>query len=214
LILGMLLVGIAIAAAPDGDLDGVLDDKDDCPDIVNPYQIDADDDDVGDECDNCVYAPNSDQTDDDADGAGEACDNCPTIANAPDPFTGVQPDEDADGVGDACDNCRSTVNADQADAEHDLIGDACDNCPRVANTDQADADFDGFGDECQPPPEDTGPPGAVRSSGPPAAPMCGCGSGTVSGSFLFVMGVLTRRRGRAGYAPRSARGGPWSTSRT
>jgi hypothetical protein len=36
---------------PDGDADGVPDDRDNCPDDVNPDQPDADDDGIGDACD-------------------------------------------------------------------------------------------------------------------------------------------------------------------
>lgn len=58
----------------DFDGDGVPNDQDNCPTIVNPDQDDHDGDGVGDECDNCADLANSSQTDIDADGVGDACD--------------------------------------------------------------------------------------------------------------------------------------------
>lgn len=58
----------------DADQDGVVDEKDVCPDVFDPNQEDQDLDGVGDACDNCIAIPNSDQTDRDADGYGNLCD--------------------------------------------------------------------------------------------------------------------------------------------
>ena len=57
----------------DEDLDGVLDDVDNCPTAPNSAQRDADEDGVGDECDNCLTVHNPDQEDADGDGRGDAC---------------------------------------------------------------------------------------------------------------------------------------------
>ena len=57
----------------DSDGDGVLDDKDNCPDTQNPGQDDSDGDGRGDVCDNCKNTPNPDQKDTDEDGLGDAC---------------------------------------------------------------------------------------------------------------------------------------------
>ena len=149
----------------DTDADGVLDDRDNCPNAANADQADADNDGVGDACDNCPAVANPGQADADGNGIGDACegggggggggatdadsdgvldanDNCPATANAD------QADADRDGVGDVCDNCVNTANATQTDGDADGIGDACDNCPSVANPGQADADRDGIGDAC------------------------------------------------------------------
>jgi hypothetical protein len=44
-------------AIVDGDGDGIPDDEDNCPSVVNPGQEDADGDDLGDACDSNAYAP-------------------------------------------------------------------------------------------------------------------------------------------------------------
>jgi hypothetical protein len=71
---------------PDGDLDGVPNTADNCPNIANADQADLDGDAAGDACD----------PDDDNDGVADTADNCPMLANA------NQYDEDRDGTGDAC----------------------------------------------------------------------------------------------------------------
>ncbi len=125
-----ILVGGTPLGSPDGDEDGIPDERDNCPDVPNPDQADADGDGLGDACDG----------DGDGDGDGDEIpdesDNCPETAN-PD-----QADADGDGLGDACD----------ADRDNDGIPDATDNCPSVPNPDQADLDGDGRGDACDPTP--------------------------------------------------------------
>ena len=75
---------------PDGDLDGLPDAHDNCPQIGNPDQEDSDDDGIGDACEE------EEEKDSDDDGFLDEEDNCPAVAN-PD-----QADWDADGTGDAC----------------------------------------------------------------------------------------------------------------
>ena len=70
----------------DSDGDGITGTIDNCPDIVNPDQLDNDSDGVGDLCDD----------DDDNDGIIDTEDNCPLYPN-PD-----QLDTDGDGIGDLC----------------------------------------------------------------------------------------------------------------
>lgn len=82
----------------DLDMDGVIDENDNCPDDFNVSQSDSDNDGVGNACDNCIQDYNLTQSDNDNDGVGNACDNCYLVFN-PD-----QIDIDGDGQGDACDD--------------------------------------------------------------------------------------------------------------
>lgn len=121
---------------------------------------DAEQDGVLDQIDNCPLELNPWQTDSDGDGIGDDCDIYPNEFNSP-------PDSDEDGIADHRDNCPLNANSDQTDIDGDLQGDACDprddrpvdsdndgrqdsrdNCPLIANPDQEDLDFDGIGDAC------------------------------------------------------------------
>jgi hypothetical protein len=93
----------------DTDLDGVLDQADNCPAVSNPGQVDVDNDVIGDDCDNCPTVANQQQADTDGDGLGDLCD----------------PDIDNDGVANGVDNCQYVSNADQLDGDNNGIGDAC-----------------------------------------------------------------------------------------
>ncbi len=79
--------GYLIVAPGDIDLDGILDDVDNCPYAFNPTQIDTDGDGFGDTCDPDI----------DGDGDLNAADNCVYLANP------AQLDIDRDGIGDDCD---------------------------------------------------------------------------------------------------------------
>ena len=79
--------GELILAPGDQDLDGIMDDEDNCPETYNPTQTDTDGDGIGDACDSDI----------DGDGDPNATDNCPYNPNA------NQADIDADGLGDECD---------------------------------------------------------------------------------------------------------------
>ncbi len=71
----------------DLDQDGLVNAKDNCPDLYNPNQADMDQDSLGDTCD----------PDDDGDLVFDAVDNCPAIGNP------GQSDVDGDGQGNECD---------------------------------------------------------------------------------------------------------------
>lgn len=127
----------------DSDSDGVIDMRDNCPNVVNHNQEDRNFDGIGDAC-----------SDDDNDGIKWSSDNCPTVKNSD------QKDQNANGIGDACefdtdkdgvpdgvDNCIHTPNPDQKDSDGDGIGDTCDRC-QLFDPDQLDLDRNGIGDVC------------------------------------------------------------------
>lgn len=81
----------------DTDGDGILDNLDNCIDVVNPGQEENDGDALGDACDRCPGVLGDSDHDEDLDQRPDACDACPGL----DDFDGT--DTDADGVGEACD---------------------------------------------------------------------------------------------------------------
>ncbi len=163
--IGAYGVGCVETQCDDADGDGVCDEDDNCPNVVNADQADFDSDGYGDACDNCTNVANSDQFDADGDGVGDVCDNCAAVPNTD------QIDSDGDGVGDACDNCPAVANVDQADFDSDGYGDACDNCVNVANSDQFDVDGDGVGDVCDNCPS-VGNPGQADGDGDRSGDVC------------------------------------------
>ena len=154
-------------AAEDSDNDGVIDDDDNCPSIVNENQEDLDEDSLGDLCDACPLDPENDI---DGDGVCGEVDTCPDASNSDqadldqDGLGDVcDVDDDADGIFDASDNCPLTANSDQSDLDQDGLGDTCDadddadgvadssdNCPLISNVGQSDLEGDGLGDLCDP----------------------------------------------------------------
>ena len=104
----------------DDDLDGVMNDVDNCPNTSNPNQEDFDGDDIGDVCDNDIDGDNILNDDDE-------CPNTPVgeIVNAAG-CSESQLDDDSDGVMNDVDNCPNTSNQNQQDVDGDGIGDVCD----------------------------------------------------------------------------------------
>ncbi|MBI5500153.1 MAG: thrombospondin type 3 repeat-containing protein [Deltaproteobacteria bacterium] len=119
----------------DWDLDGVVNECDNCPLAANPAgrearQADADGDRVGDECDGCPHDPSvtlgpGDGANADGDRYLDRCDWCPRTPAASGPAGAPESDDmdlhgpedadgDGDGVGDRCDNCLDIPNPDQA----------------------------------------------------------------------------------------------------
>ena len=83
-----------VTADPDIDDDGILNDRDNCPNYANKEQTDGDNDGLGDECDACSHDAKNDE---DADNVCGDSDNCPTVAN------GTQADTyGVSTLGDAC----------------------------------------------------------------------------------------------------------------
>jgi hypothetical protein len=140
--------------APDGDMDGVDDVDDNCPQFANKGQADADGDGVGDACDNCATVPNPGQADVDGDGSGDACDTVPgACCGIPAAeCENLPPTECSLAGGTFLGNGTSCL----GDTDGDLVASSCDNCPTVANPGQGDGDGDGAGDACDCDPSNPG----------------------------------------------------------
>ena len=143
----------------DGDGDGIGDDDDNCPDVVNPDQINYDSDPLGNDCDldgdndevpnsedNCPYGElmwiSTSSTDFDGDGCKDSTededDDNDGVSDTEDQFPKNESeteDTDGDGIGD---------NEDEDD-DNDGIDDSEDEFPKNANESQ-DSDGDGTGD--------------------------------------------------------------------
>jgi len=122
----------------DTDMDGILDDVDNCPLIANAGQEDVDMDTVGDICDNCPDIANMDQADDDADGVGDLCDICPGFDDTVDVDMDTFPD------GCDCNDNNASINPDATDIPDNGIDENCDGFDLL--TWYADSDSDSFGD--------------------------------------------------------------------
>lgn len=147
-------------AAGDADGDGVVDQKDQCPDTPQGWKVDQagcaldeDGDGVADAKDRCPNTPQGwpvDQQgcpkDSDSDGIYDATDQCPGTPN------GVkvnklgcliEKDSDADGVVDAKDRCPNTTTGAMVDAsgceldsDADGVVDSLDQCPETPRGDK------------------------------------------------------------------------------
>ena len=167
--------GLTIIAEDDPDKDRVADEDDNCPDRLNPEQIDSDSDGVGDACDNCPLVANENQSDSDHNGVGDACQHVPTPLPTPSPTPtppasptpSPTPPATATPLPTATPIATATPTAsptgtpietpvvsappsDPNDTDGDTVDNATDNCPTISNTDQADDDGDGIGNACDP----------------------------------------------------------------
>ena len=100
--------GLASCLDPDDDNDGVLDPKDNCPDVANPDQSDPDKDELGNACDK----------DDDGDGDPDEIDCAPLVPMA---YHGAK--EICDGIDN---NCNGQVDEGFADFEMDGLANCMD----------------------------------------------------------------------------------------
>lgn len=128
----------------DYDNDWIEDEKDNCPFVFNPEQIDTwatwiwdtcsdkDSDGIIWEKDNCPNVYNPDQKDSDKNGVWDAC----------------ELDSDWDWLPDTIDNCLNVANPNQEDIDSDWVWDACDNCKNKFNLSQEDVDNDWIWDVC------------------------------------------------------------------
>nr|WP_160171431.1 thrombospondin type 3 repeat-containing protein [Marinobacter nitratireducens] len=127
----------------DEDGDGIPDNEDSCPTVVNSG-VDADADGIDDACDTDIGST----SDEDGDGVPNGDDNCPTVANAD------QANKDSDLVGDACDTDADgdgvADKTDNGDGTFSAIDPASggDNCPLTPNESQSDFDSDNVGNAC------------------------------------------------------------------
>jgi rhodanese-related sulfurtransferase len=119
----------------DTDLDGINNDLDNCPAVLNSGQEDGDGDTIGNVCDNCPNNYNRHQIDCDNDGTGDVCD-ADTVDQDGD---GV---DDGEGAGHGCDNCPATSNNDQSDFYPPAGNNCGDLCECEGNFD-GDTDVDG-----------------------------------------------------------------------
>lgn len=97
-ITGPLTEAFRVDNSNDDDKDGVKNDVDNCPNVVNPNQLNTDSDSLGDACD----------SDDDNDGVSDSSDNCRLEENAD------QLDSNGNGVGDVCESdemCFPVINS-------------------------------------------------------------------------------------------------------
>ncbi len=160
----------------DTDNDGLVDNRDQCPDMAGPIQLlgcpDTDGDGVIDKDDRCPntagVALHSGCPDTDKDGIADDNDNCPNTAGVA--SANGCPDADGDGTPDSRDNCpnekglSSNSGCPVYDADNDGLPDKDDACPNQAGPSATkgcpDTDSDGIADRNDLCPTEAGKAGA------------------------------------------------------
>ncbi len=152
---------LAIGRKPqDRDKDGIVNKKDECPDVFGLLEFngcpDKDGDKVPDKIDACPDVAGlkgfKGCPDTDSDGVEDSKDACPTVAGDK-AFNGC-PDTDKDGIEDSKDKCPTAAGLAQfegcPDVDKDGIEDSKDECPTVAGITKyngcPDTDGDGLAD--------------------------------------------------------------------
>lgn len=139
----------------DTDGDGLANDCDNCPFVINLTQTDSNKDGIGDECE-MKNMPNDDASDGGIDGdkIPDDNDNCPFVANSD------QLDSDGDGVGNMCDtnNIPTTGVGSKTCSQYSVPNKMCwKYCPSISGDTSkyfsyklsgVDSDADGVDDAC------------------------------------------------------------------
>ncbi len=125
----------------DTDGDGLANDCDNCPFVINLTQTDSNKDGIGDECE--VKDKNGKWfLDTDGDGKANDKDNCPFVVNV------NQWDADKDGIGDECDTCPTAPIGETDENGKDICGKFYKQCPSGTLLVGVDSDGDGMDDAC------------------------------------------------------------------
>lgn len=156
------MVGLSynLGKAGDDDGDGIVNSKDDCPNVAGVPALngcpDSDGDGITDKNDKCpnTYGIKAFMgcPDSDSDGIADADDACPNLPGSKE-MNGC-PDTDGDGVADNVDSCPETAGVAELqgcpDTDGDGVTDKEDDCPKVAgpkeNNGCPDSDGDGVAD--------------------------------------------------------------------
>jgi len=149
----------------DRDLDGIANNVDNCPDVVNNDQKDTDFDGQGNACDSDDDSDGVEDADDrfpenpressdfDLDGVGDEADDDDDndgVADAADAFPkdpSETVDSDSDGTGDNGDAFPNDA-SESKDSDGDGVGDNRDAFPQISLEGRPDFDGDGYPDDC------------------------------------------------------------------